>query len=79
MVEVLTEDADVEGFRHLNYKGNVVEGLVGRVVGPNALNELLICIAARYDEETDTTRAGFRYAYPQEVAALRAYSMGARA
>lgn len=44
----------------LNYNGDH-RGSVGRVMGPNLLNEYLTVVEANYDEAAGTSRLGLAY------------------
>jgi hypothetical protein len=44
----------------LNYKGDH-RGSVGRVMGPNLLNEYLTVVEANYDAAAGTSRLGLAY------------------
>jgi hypothetical protein len=46
--------------RFANYSGDVTH-VVGEVMGPNLLGEMLTAVTADYDPETHTTRVGFVY------------------
>lgn len=49
--------------RHLNYKGDLREVIpIGKIMGPNAMNELFVVLKTEYDPETDMTRVGFDWA-----------------
>lgn len=54
--------------RFANYRGKTTPP-EGRIVGPNALGELLVAVTEDYDEQTDTTRIGYAYATPDDVRA----------
>lgn len=45
---------------HLNYRGDR-RGQVGRVMGPNTLNERLTVVEESYDPDADRTRLGLAY------------------
>ena len=47
--------------RWLNYRGDQRLGLLGRVLGPNTLGELLLVVDADYNPAANTTRAGLAY------------------
>jgi hypothetical protein len=47
--------------RRLNYPGNCAGNLVGRVVGPNRLGEMLTIVATSYSLETEMTTAMLRH------------------
>ena len=54
--------------RWLTYNGDVTEGIIGTIMGPNTLGEHLTVVEANYDVETNTTRVGFTYVHwtPEE-------------
>jgi hypothetical protein len=57
--------------RELHYPGDCTAGLVGRVMGPTRLGQLLTVIAADYDPVSDRTTAHLRPSTQPEVDAAR--------
>lgn len=53
-------EAPVKATTHLNYRGDR-RGQIGRVMGPNRLDELLTVVDETYDEVTDRTRLGLAF------------------
>jgi len=55
--------ADPRRYRELHYKGNKTgpeSDLLGKVMGPTTVHELLTCYHVEYDPETDITTAHMR-------------------
>lgn len=47
--------------RYLTYGGDVTETVVGQIMGPTTLREMVTAVSAEYDSASDTTRVGFAY------------------
>lgn len=49
--------------RHLNYNNDVRDSMpIGKIMGPNVMNELFVVLKVDYDAKANRTRVGFDWA-----------------
>lgn len=60
----------------LNYPGDVVEGAVGRMMGPDLYGAWYEVVSATYDADTGRTRAQFRPIGPDDQRSVEGDAFG---